>query len=89
MKDHYDAWMLTSAFEPEREAPALAHRGNLRSPRHRDPFDHPDGLSDRLAEDPGKRSSGRRLRGTSRPVPEFSTMVAQLRDRLAPYLAPT
>lgn len=90
MKDYYDVWMLTSAFEPDRDrlrraiVATFARRGTAI------PSLIPDGLSDDFAEDPGKlRQWEAFARNLSGPVPEFSTMVAQLRDRLAPYLAPT
>lgn len=89
MKDYYDVWMLTSAFEPDRErlrraiAATFARRGTAI------PSPIPDGLSDNFAEDPGKlRQWAAFARNLSGPVPEFSAMVAQLRDRLAPHLLP-
>lgn len=87
MKDYYDVWMLTSAFEPERErlrraiAAAFARRGTTM------PSLIPDGLSLDFAEDPGKqRQWAAFARILSGPVPDFRTLVAQLRDRLAPHL---
>ncbi len=90
MKDYYDVWMLTSAFESDRErlrraiVATFARRGTAI------PSLIPDGLSDDFAADPGKlRQWAAFARNLSGPVPEFSAMVAQLRDRFAPYLAPT
>ena len=36
MKDYYDVWMLTSAFELEPSTLAAGHRGNLCPPQHGD-----------------------------------------------------
>ena len=90
MKDYYDVWMLTSAFEPDRErlrraiAATFARRGTAI------PSLIPDGLSENFAEDPGKlRQWAAFAQDLSGPVPELGAMVAQLRERLGPYLAST
>jgi predicted nucleotidyltransferase component of viral defense system len=90
MKDYYDVWMLTSAFEPDRErlrraiAATFARRGTAI------PSLTPDGLSNQFADDPGKlRQWAAFARNLSGPVPELSDMVAQLRDRLASHLVST
>ena len=90
MKDYYDVWMLTSAFEPNRDrlrravAATFARRGTVI------PLTIPDGLSDDFAQDPAKlRQWAAFAQNLSGAVPEFNAMVAHLRERLAPYLAST
>jgi len=88
MKDYYDVWMLTGAFEIEPErlrraiAATFARRGTAI------PVEVPDGLIDAFATDPGKQRQwdafARNLSGTT---PEFRLIVSELRDRLAGYLA--
>ena len=88
MKDYYDVWMLTGAFEIEPErlrraiAATFARRGTAIS------VEVPDGLIDAFATDPGKQRQwdafARNLSGTT---PEFRLIVSELRDRLAGCLA--
>jgi predicted nucleotidyltransferase component of viral defense system len=88
MKDYYDVWMLTGAFEmdPERlrraTAATFARRATVI------PAEVPDALSEAFATDAGKQRQwdafARNLSGTT---PEFSRMVGELRDRLAGFLA--
>lgn len=87
MKDYYDVWMLTTAFElePERLRRAIvatfARRGTAI------PSLIPDGLSESFAEDPGKlRQWEAFARNLSGPAADLRAMVAQLRDTLAPFL---
>lgn len=88
MKDYYDVWMLTGAFEvkPERLRRAIAATFARRTTAI--PAEIPDGLSDAFATDPTKRRQwdafARNLSGTT---PEFRLMVSELRQRLAGYLA--
>jgi predicted nucleotidyltransferase component of viral defense system len=90
MKDYYDVWMLTSAVEPDRERLRRAIVATFARRGTPVPSLVPDGLSNDFAEDPGKlRQWVAFARNLSGPVPEFSTMVAQLRGRLAPYLVAT
>ena len=87
MKDYYDVWMLTSAFEPDRERLGRAIAATFARRSTMMPSLIPDGLSDDFAEDPGKqRQWAAFARNLSGPVPEFRAMVTELRDRLAPYL---
>lgn len=90
MKDYYDVWMLTSAYDPDRERMRRAVVATFTRRRTAIPSSVPDGLSDAFSRDPGKlRQWAAFARNLSSPIPEFSAMVAQLRDRLAPYLATT
>lgn len=88
MKDYYDVWMLTGAFEidPERLHRAIAATFARRITAI--PAELPEGLSDAFASDPGKQRQwhafARNLSGTT---PEFRLIVSDLRDRLAGYLA--
>lgn len=89
MNDYYDVWMLTSALAPDRERLRRVIVATFaRGTANLSPI--PDGLSDEFAEDPSRlRQWTAFARNLSGSVPEFSTMVAQLRDRLAPHLTPT
>ena len=88
MKDYYDVWMLTSAFEidPERLRRAIvatfARRNTLI------PVEIPDGLSDAFATDPGKQRQWEAfVQNLAGPVPDFGLVVSELRHRLAGFLA--
>jgi Nucleotidyl transferase AbiEii toxin, Type IV TA system len=88
MKDYYDVWMLTRAFEiePERLRRAIAATFARRNTVI--PAVVPDGLSDAFAADPGKQRQwdafARNLSGT---IPGFGLVVSELRQRLARFLA--
>jgi predicted nucleotidyltransferase component of viral defense system len=89
MKDYYDVWMLTSAFELEpahmRRAidATFARRGTVI------PEEVPDGLSHTFATDPAKQRQWEAFaRNLSGPVPEFDSMVDKLRQRLLGFIAP-
>jgi predicted nucleotidyltransferase component of viral defense system len=83
MKDYYDVWMLTGAFEidPERLRRAIGATFARRTTAI--PAGVPDGLSEASATDPGKQRQwdafARNLSGT---VPEFQLMVRDLRQKL-------
>ncbi len=88
MKDYYDVWMLTGAFEidPERLRRAVAATFARRITAI--PAELPDGLSDAFASDPGKqRQWDAFARTISGPVPEFGLVVRELRRRLEGLLA--
>jgi Nucleotidyl transferase AbiEii toxin, Type IV TA system len=88
MKDYYDVWMLTGAFEiePERLRRAIAATFARRTTAI--PAEVPDGLSEAFATDPAKQRQwdafARNLSGTN---PEFQLVVRELRQRLAGFLA--
>ena len=89
MKDYYDVWMLTSAFEikPERLRRAIvatfARRTTVIPP------EVPDGLSDAFAADPAKqRQWDAFTRDLSGPIPGLGLIVGDLRQRLTAFLAP-
>jgi len=88
MKDYYDVWMLTGAFEidPERLRRAIVATFSRRSTAI--PAAIPDGLSDAFAADVGKQRQwdafARNLSGT---IPGFGFVVSELRQRLAGFLA--
>jgi len=89
MKDYYDVWMLTSAFEidPERLRRAIAATFARRSTAI--PVEVPDGLSDAFATDPGKqRQWSAFARNLSGSVPGLGLIVGDLRQRLSVFLAP-
>lgn len=87
MKDYYDVWMLTSASEPDPERLRRAIVATFARRGTPIPSLIPDGLSDDFTNDPGKlRQWVAFARNLSGPAPEFSVMVAQLRDRLTPLL---
>jgi predicted nucleotidyltransferase component of viral defense system len=90
MKDYYDVWMLTGAFELESErlrqaiAATFARRNTLV------PEVVPDGLSEAFAVDAAKqRQWDAFARNLSGPVPEFGLIVSDLRKRLLPILGST
>ena len=88
MKDYYDVWMLTSAFELEPERLRRAIVATFSRRRTVIPALVPDGLSDAFATDPGKQRQwdafARNLSGT---IPGFGLVVSDLRQRLAGFLA--
>lgn len=87
MKDYYDVWMLTSAFEFDRER---LRRAIVATFARRDtamPALLPEGLSDDFAADPGKlRQWQAFVQNLSGPTPGFGTLVTHLRDRLSSEL---
>lgn len=88
MKDYYDVWMLTGAFEiePERLRRAIAATFARRTTAI--PAEVPDGLSEAFATDPGKqRQWDAFARNLSDTNPEFQLVVRELRQRLAGFLA--
>lgn len=90
MKDYYDIWMLTSAFEfePERLRRAIMATFARRSTTV--PVELPDGLTDAFANDPNKQRQWQAFtRNLSAPVIELSMVVSDLRQRLATLFAPT
>jgi predicted nucleotidyltransferase component of viral defense system len=83
MKDYYDVWMLTSAFEldPSRLRRAIAATFARRNTVI--PAEVPDGLSDGFAADPGKqRQWDAFARNLSGSAPELHLVVRDLRRRL-------
>jgi len=88
MKDYYDVWMLTSAFEIEHER---LHRAMVATFSRRTtmiPAVVPDGLSDAFASDPGKlRQWDAFARNLSGTIPGFGLVVSELRQRLVGFLA--
>ena len=83
VKDYYDVWMLTSAFEidPERLRRAIVATFARRSTVI--PVEVPDGLSDAFAADPGKqRQWDAFARNLSGQAPEFRQVVHDLRAKL-------
>ena len=89
MKDYYDVWMLTSAFdlEPERLRRAITATFARRTTVI--PSEVPDGLSDAFATDPGKqRQWDAFARNLSGSVPGLGLIVGDLRQRLSVFLVP-
>lgn len=88
MKDYYDVWMLTSAFDIEHERLRRAIEATFARRSTVIPAQVPDGLSDSFATDPGKQRQwdafARNLSGT---IPGFGLVVSELRQRLAVFLA--
>ena len=83
MKDYYDVWMLTGAFEidPDRLRRAIAATFARRSTVM--PAEVPDGLSDAFATEPGKqRQWAAFARNLTGPVPEFPQVVHDLQSLL-------
>lgn len=89
MKDYYDVWMLTGAFEIDTERLRRAIAATFARRATAVPAEVPDGLSDAFATDPGKqRQWDAFARNLSGKTPEFHRMVSELRDRLTGYPAP-
>jgi predicted nucleotidyltransferase component of viral defense system len=87
MKDYYDVWMLTSAFEidPERLRRAMVATFWRRNTVL--PTKAPDGLSDAFGADPGKqRQWDAFARNLTVAVPELRDIVSELQRRLAGFL---
>ena len=87
MKDYYDVWMLTGAFEIDPERLRRAIGATFARRRTAMPVEVPDGLSDGFSADPGKQRQwdafARNLSGTT---PEFRLVVSGLRQRLVGFL---
>ena len=90
MKDYYDVWMLTSAFDIEHERLRRAIVATFARRSTVIPAEVPDGLSDAFATDSAKQRQwdafARNLSGT---IPGFGLVVSELRQRLAGFLAVT
>lgn len=87
MKDYYDVWMLTGAFEvdPKRLRRAIAATFARRSTPI--PVGVPDGLSDALTTDLAKqRQWDAFTRNLAVPAPELKLVVSDLQKRLLPIL---
>ena len=87
LKDNYDVWMLTSAFEvdPERLRRAIVATFARRNTAV--PTSVPNGLSAAFAADPGKRRQWDAFaRNLSGAAPELRLLVDEVRQRLATFL---
>lgn len=88
MKDYYDVWMLTRAFELE---PVRLRRAIAATFARRNtviPAEVPDGLSDGFAADPGKQRQWQAFaRNLSGRMPEFDVMVRELRQKLSTFFS--
>jgi predicted nucleotidyltransferase component of viral defense system len=90
MKDYYDVWMLTGAFELEAERLRRAIVATFARRSTPLPAGVPDGLSDAFAAEPGKqRQWDAFARNLSGPVPRFGLVIGELRQRLMPVLGPS
>jgi predicted nucleotidyltransferase component of viral defense system len=89
MKDYYDVWMLTSAFELD---PVRLRRAIVATFARRKtvvPAEIPDGLNEAFAADPGKeRQWDAFARNLSGPIPGFGLVVSELRQKLGAFLVP-
>ena len=88
MKDYYDVWMLTNAFEldPARLGRAIAATFERRNTTV--PAGVPVGLSDTFATDSGKqRQWDAFARNLSGRAPDFDVMVRELRHKLSTILS--
>jgi len=87
MKDYYDVWMLTSAFDIEHERLRRAIVATFARRSTVIPAEVPDGLSDAFATDPGKQRQwdafARNLSGT---IPGLGLVVSELRQSLARFI---
>jgi Nucleotidyl transferase AbiEii toxin, Type IV TA system len=89
MKDYYDVWMLTNAFEidPERLRRAMGATFARRTTAI--PASIPDGLSDDFSGDASKQRQWTAFVGAlSGQVPELARVVSDLRKRLAVFVVP-
>ena len=88
MKDYYDVWMLTSAFEidPERLRRAIVATFARRSTVI--PAEVPDGLSEAFAADAAKqRQWDAFARNLAGPIPGLDRVVSELRRKVLLLLA--
>ncbi len=89
MKDYYDVWMLTSAFEIDPERLRRAITATFERRRTKIPVEVPDGLSDAFATDPAKqRQWDAFARNLSEQAVGLGSVVSDLRHRLSGSLAP-
>ena len=87
MKDYYDVWMLTSAFEIDHERLHRAITATFARRITLVPTKVPDGLSEAFAADPGKQRQWESFAGNlSAPTPTLQSLVSQLRQTLATLL---
>jgi predicted nucleotidyltransferase component of viral defense system len=89
MKDYYDVWMLTSAFEIDKERLRRAITATFARRSTLIPADVPDGLSDAFAADPAKQRQWNAFsRNLSEQAIGLGSVVSDLRQRLSGFLAP-
>lgn len=89
MKDYYDVWMLTSAFEIDPERLRRAITATFERRRTKIPVEVPDGLSDAFATDPAKqRQWDAFARNLSEQAVGLGSVVSDLRHKLSGSLAP-
>jgi predicted nucleotidyltransferase component of viral defense system len=87
MKDYYDIWMLTGAFEIDPERLRRAITATFARRNTAIPAEMPDGLGDAFAADPGKqRQWDAFARNLAATPPELGVVVSDLRNRLARFL---
>ena len=88
MKDYYDVWMLMTTFELEAARLSQAIRATFSRRDTAVPSEMPYGISNVFAKDPGKQRQWQAFaRNLSGPIPDFDTLVAELRRKLAPHFA--
>ena len=89
MKDYYDVWMLTSAFEIE---PVRLRRATVATFARRNTVIPPevlDGLSNAFANVPAKQRLWNAFaRNLSAPAPALQLVIQSLRKRLMPIASP-
>ena len=89
MKDYYDVWMLTSAFEIE---PVRLRRATVATFAQRNTVIPPevlDGLSNAFANVPAKQRLWNAFaRNLSAPAPALQLVIQSLRKRLMPIASP-
>jgi predicted nucleotidyltransferase component of viral defense system len=89
MKDYYDVWMLTGAFEIDPERLRRAITATFARRKTVIPSIVPDGLRDAFSADLGKQLQWDAFaRNLSGPPPAFDLVVAELRRRLTDFFAP-
>ncbi len=87
MKDYYDVWMLTGAFEIDPERLRRAVTATFERRRSTIPVEVPDGLSDAFANDPAKqRQWSAFTQNLTGLVPNLGLIAGDLRQRLAVFL---
>lgn len=89
MKDYYDVWMLTGAFEIEPERLRRAIVATFARRKTVIPSIVPDGLSNAFSADLGKQLQWDAFaRNLSGPTPSLSLVVDELRLRLTDFVTP-